>query len=103
SVATPTDTPTTVGPATTVASSGNPIVTENQQPGTANWQITNSSDDTNNQIKGYASAVSVNKGASLSFSVTVHPVQTFNIAFYRMGYYGGPGRRLMLQTGPINA
>src|SRR6266852_1728950 len=85
---------------------GNPIVVENQQPGAGEWQIPNSgyqfADDYTNQIKGYASAVSANKGGSLSFLVTVSPAQTFTIAFYRMGWYGGLGGRLMLRTAPIS-
>src|SRR5438309_1140709 len=85
--------------------SANPIVTENQQPGTTLWQIPNPgsqvSDDVNNQIKGYASAVSVNKGGALFFSVMVNPVQTFTITFYRMGWYGGLGGRQMLQSPPL--
>ncbi len=89
-----------------LSQSGNPIVIENQQPGTDQWQIPTTgfqlSDDTSNQIKGYSSAVSANKGGTLSFSVTVNPAQTFTIAFYRMGWYGGLGGRLMLQTGAIN-
>src|SRR6266852_8848065 len=89
----------------TAGPTSNPIVIENQQPGTDQWQIPTTgyqqSDDTNNQIKGYASATSANKGGSLSFSVTVNPAQTFTIAFYRMGWYGGLGGRLMLQTGAI--
>jgi hypothetical protein len=84
----------------------NPIVAENQQSGSAQWQIPNAgfqvADDVDNQIKGYASAVSVNKGETLSFSVTVNPAQTFTIAIYRMGWYGGLGGRLMLQTPSIS-
>src|SRR5216684_151950 len=89
-----------------LSQSGNPIVIENQQPGTDQWQIPTTgfqlSDDTSNQIKGYSGAVSANKGGTLSFSVTVNPAQTFTIAFYRMGWYGGLGGRLMLRTAPIS-
>src|SRR5262249_17325377 len=65
-------------------STSNPIVAENQQPGSGEWQIPNNSgtavaDDTNNQIKGYASAASVNVGASITFYVTVNPSQTFTM------------------------
>ncbi len=63
----------------------NPIVTENQQPGTDQWQVPNTgfqlADDTSNQIKGYSSATSVNKGGTLNFSVTVNPAQTFTITY----------------------
>src|SRR5438105_10340308 len=89
----------------TLSQAGNPIVIENQQPGTGQWQIPNSgyqlSDDTTNQVKGYASATSVNKGGSLGISVSVNPAQSFTIAFYRMGWYGGLGGRLMLTTASI--
>jgi N,N-dimethylformamidase beta subunit-like protein/concanavalin A-like lectin/glucanase superfamily protein len=105
SAATATLTPTPTTTPTTTAGA-NPIVTENQQPGTDQWQIPTAgfqvADDTVNQIKGYASATSANKGGSLSFAVTVTPVQTFTIAFYRMGWYGGLGGRLILQTAPIS-
>src|SRR5439155_21737696 len=78
---------------------------ENQQPGTDQWQVPNTgfqlADDTSNQIKGYSSATSVNKGGTLNFSVTVNLAQMFTITFYRMGWYGGLGGRLMLKTASI--
>jgi len=83
----------------------NPIVVENQQPGTDNWQIPNAgyqqADDISNQIKGYASAPSVNKGANLTFYVTVNPAGTFSMDIYRMGWYGGLGGRLITSTGLV--
>ncbi len=98
-----TSTPTLTPTATPV---GNPIVLENQQAGTNAWQLPNAgfrlADDTSNQIKGYPLATSVNRGASLSFAVSVNPAQTFTVAIYRMGWYGGLGGRLMLQSGAVN-
>src|SRR4030081_527334 len=89
----------------TLSQSGNPIVIENQQSGTNQWSIPNNgyslSDDTSNQIKGYASATSVNKGGALGISATVNPAQSFTIAFYRMGWYSGLGGRLLMTTGAI--
>ncbi|MDQ6672950.1 MAG: Ig domain-containing protein group 1 domain-containing protein, partial [Chloroflexota bacterium] len=83
----------------------NPIITENLKAGTDAWEIPNDgyqlADDTSNQIKGYASATSVNKGASLTFYVTVSPAQTFTIDVYRMGWYGGLGGRLVRHVGPV--
>ena len=103
---TPSPTPVPGGPTSTPIAGQNPIVTENQQPGTDQWQIPTAgfqvADDNVNQVKGYSSAPSANKGGSLSFFVTVTPVQTFTIAFYRMGWYGGLGGRLILQTAPIS-
>src|SRR5438034_167140 len=90
-----------ISPATAVAQS-NPIVIENQQPGTGAWWWTKLADDTSQQIKGYASATSVNQNSSISFQVTVNPPQTYTIDFYRIGWYGGQGGRLRLHVGPID-
>jgi len=88
---------------TALAAGSNPIVTENQQAGSANWQLGRSgfqtADDVNGQIKGYASATSVNKGQAINFFVTVNPAQTYAVDVYRMGWYGGLGGRLMQQAG----
>jgi hypothetical protein len=88
-----------------VRAASNPIVTENQQPGTDAWIIPDTgdtqADDVANQVKGYASASSVNVGGALTFYVTVNPSQTFTIDFYRLGYYAGLGGRLMQSVGPL--
>jgi hypothetical protein len=88
------------------ATNNNPTYFENQQPGTLNWQIALSgysrSDDGSLQIKGYASATSINKGESITFYITVNPVQTYTIDVYRVGWYGGKGGRLLQHTGPLN-
>src|SRR5438105_1366481 len=59
------------------AQTSNPITIENSFAGTSNWNIPASgdtlADDTRNQIKGYASAPSVNVGNPLTFFVTVNP------------------------------
>ena len=52
-----------ISQATAVAQT-NPIVIENQQPGTGAWWWTKLADDTSQQIKGYASATSVNQNSS---------------------------------------
>jgi len=82
-----------------------PIVLENQQPGSGNWQMLLSShqpaDDAVKQIKGYASATSVNKGDSITFYVTVTPAQQFTMDVYRMGWYQGLLGRLMQSIGPL--
>jgi hypothetical protein len=72
-----------------------PIVVENQNPGSTNWNLSNSGSDAVGQIKGYASAASINKGESITFFVSVNPAQTFTIDVYRLGWYGGAGGRLM--------
>ena len=79
----------------TPAHADNPIPAENQFPGTTQWRVTKPANDINKQIKGYASATSVNKGGSIVFRVTVTPAQAFTIDIYRMGWYQGLGGRLM--------
>ena len=73
----------------------NPITQENRNPGTTSWELMNRSNDTIQQIKGFASAASVNKGEQITFHITVNPAQTYTIDVYRMGWYNGAGGRLM--------
>jgi len=87
-----------------VASAQNPIVIENNQTGTSAWQIPwgGVGSDAVGQIKGYASAVSVNKGQNITFNVSVNVAQTYTIDVYRMGWYQGLGARLMQHIGPLS-
>jgi hypothetical protein len=88
----------------TVTVFNSPVATENDQPGSGNWAMGVGglpADDVGKQIKGYASATSVNKGDSISFYVSVATAQTYTIDFYRMGYYQGLGGRLMQSVGPL--
>jgi hypothetical protein len=81
-----------------------PVAIENQQPGSGAWAMWVGgmpADDVNKQIKGYASATSVNKGDSITFYVSVAPAQTYTIDIYRMGYYQGVGGRLLQSAGPL--
>src|SRR5215213_6372781 len=84
----------------------NPIVIENQQAGSSDWQMKRKgykvSKDIKGQIKGYASATSVNKGEQIDFHVTVNPAQQFTIDVYRMGWYNGQGGRLLQNIGPLD-
>ena len=85
----------------------NPIITENEQPGTSEWQLGDFfsrpyASDSIGQIKGYASATSVNKGENITLYVTVNPAQTYTIDVYRLGWYQGMGARLMQHIGPLN-
>ena len=88
----------------TVAAQSNPIVLENQQPGSSAWTIEwgFAGDDIQNQVKGYASATSVNKGGSINLHVSVNPAQTYTIDVFRMGYYQDLGGRLMQHIGPLS-
>jgi N,N-dimethylformamidase beta subunit-like protein/Big-like domain-containing protein len=85
--------------------SASPIVVENLFPGSENWQMRRPgfqpADDVGKQIKGYASATSVNKGESITFHVTVTPAQQYTMDVYRMGWYQGLGGRLLQRIGPL--
>jgi len=82
----------------------NAIVIENQEPGTTQWRANfgSTASDAGGQIKGYASATSVNKGENITFYVSVNPAQTYTIDVYRMGWYQGLGGRLVQHIGPLN-
>ncbi len=88
----------------TYVSPTNPIVIENQQPGSTGWDpdMDHVGTDAVGQIKGYASVVSVNKGENITLYVSVNPAQTYTIDIYRIGYYQGLGGRLMQHIGPLN-
>jgi len=86
-----------VGVPAGVAAAANPVAAENQQAGTSAWKLGSLvADDVTQQVKGYASATSVSQNATITFFVSVNPVQTFNLDIYRVGWYGGLGGRLRL-------
>jgi hypothetical protein len=87
------------GQATPGAMRDNPTAQENRQPGSNKWQLGLAgfqiATDPGQQIAGYASATSANKGESITFHITVTPVQTYTIDIYRVGWYNGRGGRLL--------
>jgi hypothetical protein len=67
------------------------IERENARPGDSGWVLTDPAD---HEIEGYASATSLNRGATIRFFIsTKDPTYTMDI--YRMGWYGGVGARLV--------
>src|SRR5262245_39925626 len=92
----------------------NPIVAENQQPGTTSWQFTNYNKAQAHQIEGYASLTSVNKGGQISFMVSLTSTAQYTMDFYRMGWNPtgtnpngsscapSCGGRLMQHVGPLS-
>src|SRR5437773_2681689 len=97
---------TTSAPVSVTVVNASPIVLENQQPSSGNWQMGlyssfRPADDVVKQIKGYASATSVNLGESITFHVTVTPAQSYTMDVYRMGWYQGLLGRLMQSIGPL--
>jgi hypothetical protein len=76
----------------------NPIVCENQQPGTPDsvWDISGSGDPT---IQGFATDISVNAGNAINFKIST-PASAYTIDIYRLGYYGGNGARRVTSVTP---
>lgn len=74
-----------------------PISIENQKAGTADWVITKPA--RHQEIEGYASATSVNRGEAIHLFVNT-AAPSYRLSIYRMGWYGGLGARQML--GPIS-
>src|SRR5437870_8288782 len=93
-----------MAPAIPALAADNPIVIENQLPGSTAWRLAPGliADDANGQIKGYASDLSVKQNESITLYVTVNPGQTYTIDIFRMGWYAGLGGRLRFHAGPLN-
>jgi methionine-rich copper-binding protein CopC len=79
------------------AACANPIVCENQQPGTpqSTWDVTNPS----TTIQGFADPFSVNVGGSINFKIQTSAA-LYAIDIYRMGDYGGNGARKITSLTP---
>ena len=71
----------------TRAASANPIVLENQQPGTTSWQFDNFNKASHHEIEGYASLTSVSQGSQISFMISLSANAQYTMDIYRMGYY----------------
>ena len=81
--------------------SQNPIVTENSLPGNpiSEWGVNSSADFRNVNLNGFATDISVNKGATVHFKIDGQNGVPFTIKIYRLGYYGGLGARLQANLG----
>lgn len=92
----------TSGSSEAAAARPNPIVLENSKPGSKGWELSHRlATDARGEIKGYASAVSVDRGQRITFFVSVNPAQTYTIDVYRIGWYGGAGGRLVKHVGRL--
>ena len=71
--------------------SANPIVTENQLPGTDQsvWLVPQGQADTS--LEGFTTDISVDVGQTISFKITDTTLDPYSINIYRIGYYGGDG------------
>ena len=86
----------------------NRIAAENQNEGTTDWLLFNydkvvpGRDEVwkrEKGVEGYCSHATIRAGETLKVFVSTEPAKPFKIDFYRMGYYGGKGGRLMHSTG----
>src|SRR6266403_572240 len=76
----------------------NDIVCENSKPGNpgSDWQISGSGDAT---IQGFATDMSANQGATVSFKIKTD-AKSYSIGIFRLGYYGGMGARHVASVTP---
>lgn len=77
----------------------NLIQQENAQEGARDWQLTRVRVENGGcrsaSIEGYCSKQSVKAGESIDIMVSTNPARAFRVEFFRTGYYGGRGARLM--------
>ena len=86
------------------------IITENQNAGSTDWQLTRVRMNTGDihsgmrspWIEGYCSRQSVSTGEQIDIMVSTNPPQEFVIEIFRTGYYQGCGARLMKTLGPFS-
>jgi hypothetical protein len=88
----------------------NPVVVENQQPGSpaSEWDIADTGDGTfkmgDPDIQGFATNISADLGETISFKIKLNtqPIP-YRIDIYRLGYYGGLGARKIATVNPAPA
>jgi hypothetical protein len=88
--------PNSLSATTALAADPNPVVLENQKPGTPRdiWEVDPGTDST--LIQGFTTEISTNLGGRVDFKVdnqTGNP--DYQIDIYRLGYYGGDGARFI--------
>lgn len=83
---------------------GSLIATENEKPGTTDWQLTfiKTEQFRSKLIEGYCSKTSVRSGETLDIFLNAASQTDIAIDIYRMGYYGGKGGRFVKRLGPFS-
>ncbi|MEJ7593061.1 MAG: N,N-dimethylformamidase beta subunit family domain-containing protein [Planctomycetaceae bacterium] len=75
------------------------IQQENAHEGARDWQLTRvkvaEGGCRSARIEGYCSKQSVTAGESIDIMISTNPARAFRVEFFRTGYYGGRGARLM--------
>ena len=77
----------------------NPVVLENQLPGTPRDQWFTSGDG-DTSIQGYATDISVDQGGTVNFKVNDPSNAPYRLDIYRLGYYNGQGARKIATIQP---
>jgi hypothetical protein len=92
---------TTAAAGGSCAAPANAIVAENCQPGSpaSEWDVSGAGDTS---IQGFATQMSVNRGATISFKVDTN-ARSYRFDIYRLGYYGGQGARKVASVLPTAA
>ena len=92
---------TTAVPGGICAAPPNPIVAENCLNGnpSSEWDVNGIGDPS---IQGYATDISVNRGATVFFKVSTN-ASAYHFDIYRMGYYNGLGARKVATVQPTAA
>ena len=77
----------------------NPVACENTKPGNpaSEWDVSGAG---STSIQGFATAMSVDQGGTISFKVDTSAT-AYRIDLYRMGYYGGQGARKVATVRPL--
>jgi hypothetical protein len=76
----------------------NPIVTENDLPGSppSEWDVSGAGDA---NIQGYATDISIDQGETVYFKVKTDATD-YKLDIYRLGYYDGDGARFIATVEP---
>jgi hypothetical protein len=77
----------------------NPIVLENQLPGTRDWQLRKRAGNTGAILAAYARQGSVAAGQTVEIAVHTGAEQAVSAKVYRVGWYGSLGGRLVQDLG----
>jgi hypothetical protein len=81
------------------------IAAENRAVGTASWRLPGPASliagAANGPVEGYVAAQAVAAGQAESVYVNAPGARTVTMQVYRMGWYGGLGGRLVLQSGAL--
>jgi hypothetical protein len=84
-----------------------PIAAENRAPGTTAWRLPGSArligGAAHGPIAGYVAEQAISPGQTQRVFVTAPGARSVRVAVYRMGFYGGRGGRLVLESGKLPA